>query len=74
VFTARYALSPYIKQIRFVFKGLNLLYNSTVLLATGNKPEVSNEKNLVLLNAISPTVVRSHTVSDTDRSLMYKVQ
>jgi hypothetical protein len=24
VFTARYALSPYIKQIRFVFKGLNL--------------------------------------------------
>jgi hypothetical protein len=26
VFTARYALSPYIKQIRFVFKGLILLY------------------------------------------------
>jgi hypothetical protein len=24
VFTARYALSPYIKQIRFVFKGLIL--------------------------------------------------
>jgi hypothetical protein len=24
VFTARYALSPYIKQIRFVFKVLNL--------------------------------------------------
>jgi hypothetical protein len=24
VFTARYALSPYIKQIRFVFKGLKL--------------------------------------------------
>jgi hypothetical protein len=24
VFTARYALSPYIKQIRFVFKGLNI--------------------------------------------------
>jgi hypothetical protein len=23
VFTARYALSPYIKQMRFVFKGLN---------------------------------------------------
>jgi hypothetical protein len=26
VFRARYALSPYIKQIRFVFKGLNRLY------------------------------------------------
>jgi hypothetical protein len=25
VFTARYALSPYIKQIRFVFKGLNCI-------------------------------------------------
>jgi hypothetical protein len=25
VFTARYALSPYIKQIRFVFKGLMLI-------------------------------------------------
>jgi hypothetical protein len=24
VFTARYALSPYIKQIRFVFKGLRM--------------------------------------------------
>jgi hypothetical protein len=24
VFTARYTLSPYMKQIRFVFKGLNL--------------------------------------------------
>jgi hypothetical protein len=24
VFTARYALSPYIKQIRFVFKGLKI--------------------------------------------------
>jgi hypothetical protein len=25
VFTARYALSPYIKQIRFVFKGLSMV-------------------------------------------------
>jgi hypothetical protein len=24
VFTARYALSPYLKQIHFVFKGLNM--------------------------------------------------
>jgi hypothetical protein len=29
VFTARYALSPYIKQIRFVFKGLNAVCFST---------------------------------------------
>jgi hypothetical protein len=30
VFTARYALSPYIKQIRFVFKGLNSFVTFTV--------------------------------------------
>jgi hypothetical protein len=29
VFTARYALSPYIKQIRFVFKGL-MLYREII--------------------------------------------
>jgi hypothetical protein len=28
VFTARYALSPYIKQTRFVFKGLNVEHSS----------------------------------------------
>jgi hypothetical protein len=33
MFTARYALSPYIKQIHFVFKGLKmkvLFFNATV--------------------------------------------
>jgi hypothetical protein len=30
VFTARYALSPYIKQIRFVFKGLMVAGHSAV--------------------------------------------
>jgi hypothetical protein len=29
VFTARYALSPYIKQIRFVFKGLKSVHTPT---------------------------------------------
>jgi hypothetical protein len=29
VFTARYALSPYIKQIRFVFKGLILDHSTS---------------------------------------------
>jgi uncharacterized membrane protein YozB (DUF420 family) len=31
VFTARYALSPYIKQTRFVFKGLNEIFNIQAL-------------------------------------------
>jgi hypothetical protein len=34
VFTARYALSPYIKQIRFIFKGL--IYGSPEVLSSQN--------------------------------------
>jgi hypothetical protein len=30
MFTARYALSPRVKQILFVFKGLNIAWNSLV--------------------------------------------
>jgi hypothetical protein len=52
VFTARYALSPYIKQIRFVIKGLillkyfvhcchNLSYNLTPLLT--HKRNLAND-------------------------------
>jgi hypothetical protein len=33
VFTARYALSPYIKQIRFVFKGLKSIYGTVAHLS-----------------------------------------
>jgi hypothetical protein len=32
VFTARYALSPYIKQIHFVFKGLNCIQQRRVFI------------------------------------------
>jgi hypothetical protein len=40
VFTARYALSPYIKQIRFVFKGLTCHVSSEVLLLKVRYPDV----------------------------------
>jgi hypothetical protein len=48
VFTARYALIPYIKQIHFVFKGLNCLYsNAEYLMISGfesdNKKDGSQE-------------------------------
>jgi hypothetical protein len=33
VFTAQYALSPYIKQIRFVFKGLNGLTLNFIIIS-----------------------------------------
>jgi hypothetical protein len=37
VFTARYALSPYIKQIGFVFKGLKMQGLATADLVRGNR-------------------------------------
>jgi hypothetical protein len=38
VFTARYALSPYIKQIRFFFKGLNIIQINCKLQIVGLSP------------------------------------
>jgi hypothetical protein len=38
VFTARYALSPYIKQIRFVFKGLNFFTQEALVIECVNMP------------------------------------
>jgi hypothetical protein len=47
VFTARYALSPYIKQMRFVFKGviLFLLLSIKVGEGAGKTLEPSNKAN-----------------------------
>jgi hypothetical protein len=42
VFTARYALSPYIKQIRFVFKGLIIVLNIKTGGAHNNKMPGTN--------------------------------
>jgi hypothetical protein len=42
VFTARYALSPYIKQIHFVFKGLiSPVYDKVIEISTKIKTEMS---------------------------------
>jgi hypothetical protein len=46
VFTARYALSPYIKQIRFVFKGL--IYQPTYAL---NKTDLQTSIKLLHVSA-----------------------
>jgi hypothetical protein len=51
VFTARYALSPYIKQIRFVFKGLNQAghqLRTVVAVVTGHAP-VKKHLNIMAL-------------------------
>jgi hypothetical protein len=46
VFTARYALSPYIKQIRFVFKGLisvdNAVYDIMQVLSSCSRVGVTD--------------------------------
>jgi hypothetical protein len=49
VFTARYALSPYIKQIRFVFKGLKSITNEILkfyllLLTLKDSPLIVTER------------------------------
>jgi hypothetical protein len=44
VFTARYALSPYVKQICFVFKGLNKLRSLYEKVSFKSKLNVSAQK------------------------------
>jgi hypothetical protein len=53
VFTARYALSPYIKQIGFVFKGLR---RENILLLSEFEPRT------IYLAAILTTLPRLHIV------------
>jgi hypothetical protein len=48
VFTARYALSPYIKQIRFVFKGLNIMMTLSQVQRVWNKLCKQNAQNIFL--------------------------
>jgi len=56
VFTARYALSPYITQIHFVLKGLNVgrqnyeLVNSFVYLRS--KITISSQKSYLIMHTI----------------------
>jgi hypothetical protein len=51
VFTARYALSPYIKQIRFVFKGLILLYKDIAKLNIRSLLSSNFFSNMWLVNS-----------------------
>jgi hypothetical protein len=49
VFTARYALNTYIKQIRFVFKGLNIFTAKDVnIYVEAFDDEGCNSRNIVL--------------------------
>jgi hypothetical protein len=45
VFTARYALSPHIKQIRFVFKGLMLFVDKDTACCRNNMKHVNKISN-----------------------------
>jgi hypothetical protein len=52
VFTARYALSSYIKQIRFVFKGLTVLVTSTM--------KIHRRSSIILISTKYSQRQRSH--------------
>jgi hypothetical protein len=56
VFTARYALSPYIKRIRFVFKGLKHKRFTYFLTAT-TEPVVRNFSTILQIVLFNGTVV-----------------
>jgi hypothetical protein len=74
VFTARYALSPYIKQIRFVFKGLNtcLLEYSHVasdgrgLKCESHKLTCSAEMNCISVNVFIYISHENNAICDSD--------
>jgi hypothetical protein len=62
VFTARYALSPYIKQIRFVFKGLKQSYMSSGF--HGDKNCVNSSRSDNRVNCLKTSdVSETHSVS-----------
>jgi hypothetical protein len=65
VFTARYALSPYIKQIRFVFKGLIHVFLSRYLTFLGGIEE----------KCVKRHAIRSETASGLDPGIpVYKTK
>jgi hypothetical protein len=64
VFTARYALSPYIKQTRFVFKGLN---GGSPIYETVYRPQKTNSGKR---NSAAPTLLSRKFISKyTDMSV-----
>jgi hypothetical protein len=66
VFTARYALSPYIKQIRFVFKGLN--YSNREVIGVAIAYININIKRLVFITEVESvySAVRTESLYKTD--------
>jgi hypothetical protein len=54
VFTARYALSPYIKQVRFVFKGLK---DCLMTLRYEVSPAVGGPVNIRIIRDVTPCSV-----------------
>jgi hypothetical protein len=73
VFTARYALSPYIKQIRFVFKGLIFITEvesvySAVRTDSLYKTDTLRFKGLIIITQVESvySAVRTESLYKTD--------
>jgi hypothetical protein len=73
MFTARYALSPYIKQIRFVFKGL--IYADSVLRYDVLHRNKANQNNTAAryVKKASRFLLKNLHRSFADRLYMYTV-
>jgi hypothetical protein len=68
VFTARYALSPYIKQIRFVFKGLINMRKLTPPSKQCNMRKRLHGEGFFLTNFIVPPFIWKHPAFYTTQS------
>jgi hypothetical protein len=69
VFTARYALSPYIKQIRFVFKGLNFDYGWTGL---PNRKRTPMPLDRILLACLDKEAKREFSIPAAGQTVIFQ--
>jgi ribosomal protein S19 len=68
VFTARYALSPYIKQIRFVFKGLmwckDVPQNLACTRATQNEERIRTRARIVTILPVCLSIMYNKNINE----------
>jgi hypothetical protein len=60
VFTARYALSPYVKQIRFVFKGLRKRIKESIVSAVISQNTYKSCEQVANFECLGRTLIKSN--------------
>jgi hypothetical protein len=73
VFTARYALSPYIKHIRFVFKGLNRTLAKRITEIQGGLQAISSNKQN-RCNAVPAHAMTVYRISEIHKEVLLQIR